>query len=66
MAELERIVAEMESGRLSLEQSLEAWRRGSALLQTCQRILDDARQQVEILEHGLLQPFQNGNGPHGQ
>ena len=66
MAELERIVAEMESGRLSLEQSLEAWRRGSALLQTCQRILDDARQQVEILENGLLQPFQNGNGPHGQ
>jgi exodeoxyribonuclease VII small subunit len=59
MAELERIVAEMESGQLTLEQSLAAYQRGAELLKFCQSALADAQQQVQILENGTLQTFNN-------
>ena len=54
LAELEAIVARMESGELTLEQSLTAYKRGAALLQYCQLALKDARQQVKVLESGVL------------
>jgi exodeoxyribonuclease VII small subunit len=57
LAELETIVARMESGELTLEQSLAAYKRGAALLQYCQLALRDAQQQVKVLESGLLQDF---------
>ncbi len=57
LRELERVISEMESGQLSLEQSLVAYQRGAELLQSCQSTLDRARQQVEILENNLLQPY---------
>ena len=57
LAELEAIVARMETGELSLEQSLAAYKRGAALLQYCQTVLKDAEQQVKILESGALQEF---------
>jgi len=57
LAELEAIVAEMESGQLPLETSLTAYKRGAELLQYCRRQLADAEQQVKILENGALQPF---------
>ena len=60
LAELETIVSRMESGELSLEQSLTAYRRGAQLLQLCQSALKSAQQQVKILEAGLLQDFDSG------
>ena len=57
LAELEAIVARMETGELSLEQSLAAYKRGAALLQYCQTALKDAQQQVKVLESGVLQEF---------
>jgi exodeoxyribonuclease VII small subunit len=60
LAELEGIVARMETGELSLEQSLRAYKRGAELLQFCQAALKDAQQQVKILEAGLLQDFTGG------
>jgi len=57
LAELEAIVARMETGELSLEQSLAAYKRGAALLHYCQSALKDAQQQVKILESGVLQEF---------
>ncbi|QLQ04395.1 MAG: exodeoxyribonuclease VII small subunit [Thiobacillus sp.] len=57
LAELEAIVAEMESGQLPLEASLTAYKRGAELLQYCRLQLADAEQQVKILENGALQPF---------
>lgn len=59
LAELEAIVAEMESGQLPLEASLTAYKRGAELLQYCRQQLTDAEQQVKILENGALQPFKN-------
>lgn len=49
LLELEAIVSQMESGNLPLEQSINAYKRGAALLQTCQKSLSDAEQQVCIL-----------------
>ncbi len=57
IAELETIVARMESGELTLEQSLAAYKRGAALLHYCQLALKDAQQQVKVLESGVLRDF---------
>jgi len=61
MAELERVVADMESGNLSLEESLAAYKRGAELLQLCRGQLEDAQQQVRVLEEGTLKAFQSTN-----
>jgi exodeoxyribonuclease VII small subunit len=57
LAELENIVATMEAGQLPLEQLLRAYKRGAELLQFCQQALQDAQQQVRILEAGSLLNF---------
>jgi len=61
LAELENIVARMESGDQSLEQSLKDFERGVTLTKACQTMLKDAEQKVEKLvqEHGELktEPF---------
>jgi len=57
LAELEKLVASMESGQLSLEQSLAAHKRGVELAQYCQAKLAQAQQQVQVLEANTLQAF---------
>ena len=58
LAELEALVATMESGSLALEQSLAAYARGVALTRLCQQKLAQAEQQVKVLEAGVLRPFE--------
>jgi len=61
-AELESIVAQMESGQLSLEKSLFAYKNGNNLLQFCQKSLADIEQQVQILnENNQLVQFKSEN-----
>ena len=57
LAELEKLVAAMESGQLSLEQSLTAHKRGLELAQYCQGKLAQAQQQVQVFEANTLQPL---------
>ena len=57
LAELEEIVSDMEAGQLPLEKSLAAYKRGAELLKFCQSALQDAQQQIKILEDGALQNF---------
>jgi exodeoxyribonuclease VII small subunit len=57
LRELEKIVASMEAGQLPLEESIAAYRRGAQLLQYCQSALQEASQQVKILEAGILKDF---------
>jgi exodeoxyribonuclease VII small subunit len=61
LAELENIVAQMESGQLPLEETLSAYKRGAELLQFCQSALTEAQQQVLVLENGVLNKFQSGD-----
>jgi exodeoxyribonuclease VII small subunit len=57
VAELERIVSSMESGQMSLEESLASYKRGAELLKFCQATLQEAQQQVKLLENGVLKAF---------
>ncbi|HLP97708.1 MAG TPA: exodeoxyribonuclease VII small subunit [Sideroxyarcus sp.] len=57
LAELEQVVPDMESGKLTLEDSLAAYKRGAELLSFCRSRLDDAQQQVRVLEEGALKDF---------
>jgi exodeoxyribonuclease VII small subunit len=57
LAELEKIVARMEGGQLSLEQALAAHKRGLELARFCQQRLESAQQQVKVLEGDILKPL---------
>ena len=56
--ELEQLVARMEAGELSLEQSIEAYKRGATLIQFCTTKLDKVEQQVRVLDKDIFKPFQ--------
>jgi exodeoxyribonuclease VII small subunit len=60
LAELEKIVARMESGELSLEQALATHKRGVELARFCQQRLEAAQQQVKVLEGEVLKPLEAG------
>jgi exodeoxyribonuclease VII small subunit len=45
--ELAAVVARLESGGLSLDESLVLWERGEHLAAVCTRFLDGARERVE-------------------
>lgn len=49
LRELEGVVASLESGTLELEDSLERYERGVALLRSLQSRLADAQQRVTVL-----------------
>ncbi len=49
LAELEQLVEVMESGDLSLEESLKSFERGIALTRHCQESLQAAEQKVTML-----------------
>ncbi len=44
--ELAGIVAKLEAGSATLDESLELWERGEALAARCQEILDGARERI--------------------
>jgi exodeoxyribonuclease VII small subunit len=48
-AELEKIVAELESGRAGLEEALQLWQRGEELYRLCLAKLDAAQGAIEEL-----------------
>lgn len=49
LEELEGLVEQLESGDLSLDESLKQFKRGVELTRHCQGVLDDAQQTVEQL-----------------
>ena len=52
VARLERVVGELESGQLSLEQSIEKFAEGVRLAKDASRKLDEAERRVEQLVRG--------------
>ncbi len=59
--ELEALVEQMESGDLSLDQSLAAFEKGVALTRQCQKALSEAELKVQTLTSadGEPEPFEN-------
>lgn len=62
MAELEGIVAAMEAGQMPLQEALDAYRRGVALLRQCQDTLTAAESQMRILDANGLRNFEPDAG----
>jgi len=53
LSELEQIVARLESGQAPLEDSIQMYKRGSALKAHCESRLNAARLQVEQISKNL-------------
>lgn len=51
--ELEAIIKKLESNELTLDESLEEYKNGIALIKKCNLIIDKAEQQVENLSKEL-------------
>lgn len=49
LEELQRIVHDLEEGRLGLETSLARFEQGVGLLKNCYRLLEQAEQRIEVL-----------------
>lgn len=57
--ELEMIVARLESGELSLEESVTLFERGRTLSALCQSLLDKAELRVnQLTDDGRISPLQ--------
>lgn len=56
LAELERIVGELESGQAPLERSIEMYERGAALKAHCEQRLEAARLKVDKIVMGAQGP----------
>ena len=54
MKQLESIVDQLESGAISLEESLKAFERGRALSNHCRAILDNATKRIQTLTADAL------------
>ena len=54
---LERIVEELESGELTLDDSMARFEEGVKRLKSCTSMLEAAEKQVNILVRGAEEPF---------
>jgi exodeoxyribonuclease VII small subunit len=57
LAELEQLVEKMESGDLSLDASMAAYKRGTELVKQCAAQLEAAQEQLKVLEGDALKPL---------
>ena len=58
LEELETLLTKMESGDLSLEDSLRAYERGVELTRQCRKFLDDAKLRVtKLMPNGSETPL---------
>lgn len=57
LAELDRLVEQMEQGQLPLDRLLDDYRRGAELLAFCRGRLEAVEAQVKLLEDGRLKPW---------
>ena len=70
VSRLERVVGELESGQLTLEQSIERFAEGVRLAREASRKLDDAERKVELLVRNAdgedeAMPFDPASGRTG-
>lgn len=62
-AELEQIVIKLESGELSLDESVALFERGRLLSERCQTVLDEAELRVSKLsDDGKLESISGSGG----
>ena len=52
LARLEQIVSQIEGGKVPLEDSIEKYAQGIALIKQCRSILESAEQKIQVLAKG--------------
>ena len=57
LAELEQLLARLESGELPLEQLLSGYQRGASLLRFCRERLEAVEGQIKVLDQGALKTW---------
>ena len=57
LQELERLVNELESGQMPLDQLLVSYQRGAALLDFCRDKLQAVEDQIKVLDAGSLKAW---------
>ncbi len=57
LAELESLVAQLESGDMPLAQLLTGYQRGALLLTFCRDQLQAVENQVKVLDEGMLKTW---------
>jgi exodeoxyribonuclease VII small subunit len=66
LEQLEKIVADLESGKLGLSDALERYEQGVKHLKSCQQLLERAERKIELLSgvdadgNPITQPFDEG------
>ena len=71
LAELEDVVAKLESGDVPLDESIELYERGIARFKRCHELLKAAEKRIEMLAgdgpKGLrIEPFDSGDEPEDE
>jgi exodeoxyribonuclease VII small subunit len=66
LANLEAVVAQIDSGELTLEESIDAFERGVGLVRSLNQKLDEFDRRVELLTRGpngelRVAPYQGGD-----
>jgi exodeoxyribonuclease VII small subunit len=49
MNDLQEIIVRLDSGQISLEESIELFERGVTLVNSCRKFLEEAHQRVKLL-----------------
>ena len=57
LEELEKLLAEMESGSLSLVASITKYERAKECLDICKKKLDDAELRISKIDGDIAEPF---------
>ena len=57
LQELEKLVGQLESGDMPLEQLLSGYQRGAELLQFCRDKLEAVENQIKVLDEGALKTW---------
>ena len=57
LKKLEKIVSDLEAGKLSLDESLKKYEEGVRLVAACSKLLEQAQKKVEVLtkKEGIFQ-----------
>ncbi len=57
LLELEKLVGQLESGDMPLDQLLSGYQRGAELLKFCRDKLQAVEDQIKVLDAGALKPW---------
>ena len=57
LQELEKLVSQLESGDMPLDQLLSGYQRGAELLKLCRDKLEAVENQIKVLDAGTLKPW---------